>query len=428
LLDGSSPAISISQINGGSMFAKRPLRRIILFLAVIGPAIITSSADNDAGGIATYAIAGASYGYALLWSLLIITFGEAIVQEMAARMGAVTGKGLSALIREEFGVRVTFLAMLGLLFANIGTTMAEFAGIAASLQIFGISKYISVPLAALFIWRLVARGSYNLVEKTLLTLCLALFAYIISGFMVGPSWGKVLLRTLLPSLRFDSNYILLLIASFGTTLTPWMQFYLQSSVTEKGITMRDYPFTRLEVFLGSFFSNLVSWFIVVTTAATLFVHGISIDSAGDAALALAPLAGRYAGALFALGLLGASTLAAAVLPLSTAYAICEAFGWERGVDKGFEEASLFYGLYTGIVIIGAVATLIPGISLMKIMMLSQAVNGFLLPAILILMIRLANNRRIMGNHINGRLPNAVAWFTAMFVALTTASLLLRWIF
>jgi len=405
------------------MFAKRPLRRILLFLAVIGPAVITSSAGNDAGGIATYAIAGASYGYALLWSLLFITFGTAIVQEMAARMGAVTGKGLSALIREEFGVRVTSLAMLGLLVANIGTTMAEFAGIAAAMELFGISKYISVPLTAFLIWQLVRRGSYNAVEKTLLALCLALFAYILSGFMVGLPWSQVLRGTLIPSLHFDPNYILLLIASLGTTLTPWMQFYLQSAITEKGITLRDYPYARLEVFLGTLFASLVAWFIVATTAATLFAHGISVDSAADAARALAPLAGEYAGVLFAVGLLGASILAAAVLPLSTAYAICEAFGWERGVDQDFEEASLFYGLYTGIIFIGATAILVPNIPLMPVMMLSQVMNGLLLPIILILMIKLANNHRIMGNHVNGRLSNAVACFTAIFVALATVALL-----
>ena len=410
------------------MFAKRTLRRIMLFLAVIGPAIITSSAGNDAGGIVTYAIAGASYGYALLWSLLLITFGTAIVQEMAARMGAVTGKGLSALIREEFGVRAAFFAMLGLLVANLGTTMAEFAGIAAAFEIFGLSKYISVPLAALLIWWLVTRGSYSTVEKTLLALCLALFAYVVSGLMVGPPWGQVLRGTLIPSLRPDSNYILLLIASFGTTLTPWMQFYLQSTITEKGITLRDYPYTRLEVVFGALFSNLVSWFIIVTTAATLFAHGISVESAADAALALAPVAGEYAGALFAIGLLGASTLAAAVLPISTAYAICEAFGWERGINRDFEEAPLFYGLYTGIIVIGAAAVLLPSIPLVPVMWLSQVANGILLPVILILMIRLANSRRIMGNHVNGRLSNVVAWFTAVFVALATVALLVSGFF
>lgn len=410
------------------MFAKRPLRRIILFLAVIGPAIITSSAGNDAGGIVTYAIAGASYGYALLWSLLLITFGTAIVQEMAARMGTVTGKGLSALIREEFGVRAAFFAMLGLLVANIGTTMAEFAGIAAAFEIFGLSKYLSVPLAALLIWWLVTRGSYNTVEKTLLALCSALFAYVISGLMVGPPWGQVLRRTLIPSLHPDSNYILLLIASFGTTLTPWMQFYLQSTITEKGITLRDYSYTRLEVLFGTLFASLVAWFIIVTTAATLFAHGIPVDSAADAARALAPVAGEYAGALFAIGLLGASTLAAAVLPISTAYAICEAFGWERGINRDFEEAPLFYGLYTGIIVLGAAAVLLPGIPLVPVMWLSQVANGVLLPVILILMIRLANNRRIMGNHVNGRLSNVVAWFTAVFVALATVALLVSGFF
>jgi len=404
-------------------FTKRPLRRILLFLAVIGPAIVTSSADNDAGGIATYAIAGASYGYTLLWSLLLITFGEAIVQEMAARMGAVTGRGLSALIREEFGVRATFFAMLGLLIANLGTVIAQFAGIAAGLEIFGISKYISVPLTAFLIWQLVRRGSYDAVERTLLALCSALLAYIVSGIVVGPPWGQALRGTLIPSLRFDSNYILLLIASFGTTLAPWMQFYLQSSVTEKGITLRDYPYTRFEVLFGALFSNLVSWFIIVTTAATLFVHGISVESAADAACALAPLAGEYAGALFAVGLVGASTLAAAVLPLCTAYGICEAFGWERGINQEIQEAPLFYGLYTGIIVIGAAAILLPGVPLVPVMWLSQVANGLLLPVILILMIGLANDWRIMGNHANGRLSNAVAWFTAIFVALATVALL-----
>lgn len=410
------------------MFAKRPLRRILLFLAVIGPAIITSSADNDAGGIATYAIAGASYGYALLWSLPIITLGEGIVQEMAARMGTVSGKGLSALIREEFGVRAAFFAMLGLLAANLGTTMAEFAGIAAGLELFGISKYVSVPLAAILIWWLVLRGSYGMVEKTFLVLCSALFAYIASGFIVGPPWGQVLRGTLIPSFHPDSNYILLLVATLGTTLAPWMQFYLQSSVTEKGITMKDYPCTRFEVFFGAIFSNIVSWFIIVTTAATLFIHGISVGSAADAARALAPLAGGYAGALFAVGLVGASILAAAVLPISTAYAICESFGWERGIRCDFEEAPLFYGLYTGIIAVSMAAILLPAIPLVPVMMMSQVMNGVLMPATLLFMVKLANSRRIMGNHVNSRFSNAIAWFTIIFVALTTAALLASWLF
>lgn len=385
------------------------------WLAILGPGLIAANAGNDAGGIATYATVGASYGYSLLWMIVVITFSLAVVQEMAARMGAVTGKGLSDLIREQFGVRWTAFAMLTILIANGGTIASEFAGIAAALELFGVSKYISVPVIAIVLWWLVVKGSYRRVERVFLLLTTAFFGYIISAFLAGPDWGQVIRHTLMPSFRLEAGYIYMFVATVGTTITPYMQLFQQSSVVEKGITVAEYPLERLDTLVGVLFSDLISFFIIVATGATLFVHGIQVQTAADAAQALAPLAGPYASALFAAGLFGASMLAAGVLPLATSFAICEAFGWESGVNHDFDEAPVFYSLFTGLIVLGALTTLIPGLPLFQVLVLVQVVNGVLLPVLLVFMMRLTNDRELMGDYVNGPLFNLVAWATTIGV-------------
>ncbi|MBC7264480.1 MAG: Nramp family divalent metal transporter [Chloroflexi bacterium] len=397
-------------------------RRLFLYLSILGPGLITASADNDAPGIATYSMAGSHYGYGFLWVILAVTFGEMVVQEMAARMGAVTGKGLADLIRERFGVRVVFFAMVCLLIANLGTTTAEIAGIAASAELLGLSRYIAVPIAAIFIFVVVTRGTYQRVEKVLLALCLYSVAYIGSAFLSRPPWGEVLRQTVVPNFHLETHYIVALLATVGTTITPWGCVYLQASVAEKGINSKDYHYTRLDVISGAIFGNIVSAFIIICTAATLFIHGIQVETAEQAAVALAPLAGQWAQLLFSLGLLGASLLAASVLPLSTAYAICEAFGWERGINTEFREAPLFYSLYAGMLILGGIVVLLPGIQLFPLMWLSQTLNAILLPVILVLMLRLANDRGLMGRWVNSRPTNALAWVTTVLIALVTVVL------
>jgi len=398
-------------------------RRILIFFTVMGPGLITANADNDAGGIATYAIAGAQEGYGLLWLLLIITINLAVVQEMSARMGVVTGKGLADLIRERFGVKLTFICMMLLIVANLTTTTAEFAGVAAALELFGVSRLISVPLAAGFVWVLVVKGNYKKVERVFLVFCLLYFTYVISGIMAHPPWGEVMKSMARPSFRLDPSYINLSIALIGTTITPWMQFFLQSSVVDKGVKAENYPYTRNEVFFGAFFTDFIAFFIVVATATTLFSQGIRVDSAADAALALRPLAGDYAYILFALGLLNASLMAASILPLSTSYAVCEAFGWESGMDNDWGEAPQFLGLYTGFIVIGAGIVLLPGIHLFTIMLISQTVSGILLPVILVFMLIIINDREIMGEHVNGPVFNFMAWGIATLLIVLTTLLL-----
>ena len=321
----------------------RAAQRVFFYLTILGPGLITATADNDAPGIATYSMAGSAYGYAFLWMILVVTVGELVVQEMVARMGATTGKGLADLIREQFGVKVTAFAMFCLLLANFGTTVAQFAGIAAGMELLGVSRYLAVPIGALLIWLLVIRGSYSGVEKFLLALCLASLSYVLCSFLVHPPWGTILRQTFTPTFRFETDYIMALLATIGTTITPWGCVYLQASVVDKGVTAEEYPYTRLDVVMGAAFGNVISAFIIVCTAATLFAHGIHIETAGQAALALAPLAGPWAKYLFSVGLLGASLLAASVLPLATTYATCEAFGWERGMDNRPQDAPVFYG-------------------------------------------------------------------------------------
>lgn len=398
-------------------------RSIAVFLAVLGPGIITANVDNDAGGITTYSLAGAQYGYRMLWVVILITLSLMVVQEMGARMGAVTQKGLADLIREEFGVRATFGILLGLLLANIGNTMAEFAGVAWACELLGISKYVSVPLAAVLVWWLVLRGNYKQVERVFLVACSLYLTYVVSGILAHPDWKEVFRATVIPSFSLERDYLVMLIAVVGTTITPWMQFYLQSAIVEKGVDAKDYRYSRLDVVFGCVMTNVVAWFIVVSCGATLFQHHVSIQSAKDAALALAPLAGIYAAKLFALGLLNASIFAACILPLSTSYYVCEAFGFEAGINHDFKEAPVFYWLYSLMILLGAGFILIPGIRLVKILFFSQVANGILLPFVLLYMLKLVNNRRLMGRHVNSPVFNLVAWITTLgMIGLTVALL------
>ncbi len=396
---------------------------MVLIFGIVGPGLITSFADNDAGGITTYSIAGARYGYSLLWMLLLITFVLAFFQEMVARLAAVTGKGLSDLIREEFGLRWTLFAMIVLLVANFTTTIANFAGIAASLEILGVSKYISVPATALALWLLVVKGSYRFVERFFLIVALFFAAYVIAGFMAKPDWGLAVGSLVKPTLVWKADYWVIFIATIGTTITPWMQFYLQSSIVDKGITMKHYNYAKLDVFVGTFFTNFISFFIIVTCAATLFKAGIPVHNAEDAALALAPIAGKYSSVLFALGLFVASMMAASIVPLSTSYAICEAFGMETGINKNFSQAPIFFSLYTLLLILGGAAILIPGLPLIKVMLFAQTVQGVLLPIILIFILLLLNNRDVMGNHVNSKFYNIAALLSVAGIVLASLILL-----
>jgi len=396
---------------------------LLAILGVIGPGVIAASAGNDAGGISTYSVAGARYGYSMLWMMLAMTPSFIIVQEMAGRMGAVTGKGFAALIRERFGVRLTFGAMLMLLGSTAATTIAEFAGIAAAMEIFGVPRVISVPIAAVVVWLLVVRGSYRRVEKALLVLSSVFIAYVIAAVLAGPDWLEVGRAFVVPSVRADRAFIALAIGLTGTTIAPWMQFLLQSNIVDKGTTMKEWSLARWDVIVGAIVANLIACAIIVTTATVLHPAGIEIAGAGDAARALAPLAGPYAEALFSIGLLSASLLAAAVLPLTASYAICEAFGWESGLDRSWTEAPLFNGLYTVVIVSSAAIILLPGLDLIWIMLVSQVVNGVLLPFLLIFMMRIVNDRALMGRHVNSRLNNALAWTTITIVIALTVVLL-----
>jgi len=377
----------------------------------MGPGIITANVDNDAGGITTYSVAGAHFGYSLIWSFIPIIIALVIIQEMSSRMAVVTGKGLADLIREEFGVRVTFYAMAVLIFSNLFNTISEFAGIAASAELFGISKYIMVSLCALFVWWLIVKGTYKSVEKVFLAACVFYVSYIISGFISKPNWQEVLTSSIRPVFQFNKAYLLMLTGVIGTTIAPWMQFYQQSSVVEKGIKLKNYKYSRLDVIIGAFVVNIIAIFIVIVCANTLFKNGIRVETAKEAALSLKPLAGQYCFYLFAFGLLNASIFSACILPLSTAYSVCEGMGWEVGVNRRFKEAPQFYSLYTAIIMIGAAVILLPNVKLIPIMLLSQATNGILLPFVLIFMMLLVNNKRLMGKYTNSRIYNFFALLT-----------------
>jgi len=393
--------------------------QLVLFLAVLGPGIITANVDNDAGGIFTYSQAGAQFGYTLLWTLIPITLALIVVQEMCARMGVVTGKGLSDLIREEFGLRITFIMMILLVIVNFGNVIGEFSGIAGSMQLFHISKYLSVPICALLVWLLVVKGDYKGVEKVFLAASAFYLAYIFAGFFSHPAWHTALLATVkLPphSSWHKSGYIYMTVAVIGTTISPWMQFYMQSSVVEKGTNVKQLGASRADVVVGSFFTDIVGWFIIVACAATLFVHGMgAIQVPSDAAEAMKPLAGQYAFILFAAGLFNASLFAASILPLSTAYTVCEGMGFESGLDKSFSEAPAFYWLYTLLIAAGAGVVLWPHFPLVKVTILSQVLNGVLLPVVMIFMLVLINKTELMGKHTNNRWFNLIAWATAIIV-------------
>lgn len=392
-------------------------RRLLVYLAILGPGMITANAGNDAGGIATFASVGAEFGYSLLWILIPITISLGIVQEMCARMGAVTGKGLADLIRERFGVRWTALVMLALLIANAGVTVSEFVGIAAATELFGVPRFISVPLAAIAIWWLVVKGSYQRVERVFLLMSLVFLGYIISAFLAHPNWGEVALGVVRPTFRFEQLFIFTFVAVIGTTISPYMQVYVQSSVVEKGVRAEDYLKTKLDVWVGTIFAVVIVFFIVVSTAATLHKAGIQVTSAADAARALSPLAGRYAETLFGVGLFGASMLAAGVLPLATAYSISEALGFEKGVSRSFREAPIFLGTFTFLVAVGAAIAVIPNLPLIRVLLVTQVINGLLLPVVLFAVMRLVNNRELMGEKVNGPIYNLAAWLTVLVVTM-----------
>lgn len=384
------------------------LARILTFFAIIGPGLITASADNDAPGIATYSMSGSRYGYGFLWVIVAITIGEVVIQEMAARMGAVTGKGTADLIRERFGVKITTFAMFCLLLANLGTTIAEFAGIAAAGELFGISRFITVPLGGILITLLVLKGGYNKVEKVMLFLCLSALAYVATVFIIKPDWGEIAKASFVPHIELSREYILAILAVIGTTITPWGIFYLQASVADKGVDMDQYGHTRVDVGFGAAWGNVISAFIIITTAATLFSKGIVVTNATEAALALEPLAGSASRVLFAIGLLGASLLSISVLPLATTYAMCEAFGFERGLNRPVKEAPAFYttfSIITGLSIF--LILFVPNKSLFQFMFYSQSLNGILLPILLVLVLILANNQTIMGKWKNKLIQNVL---------------------
>lgn len=396
--------------------------KLLLVLAAMGPGIVTAMAGNDAGGISTYSTAGANFGFATLWVVPIMCVLLIIVETCAGRMGAVTGKGFAALIRERFGIRLTALAMLALLIGNVATTFSEFAGIASGMEMFGVSKYISVPVAAFTVWLLIVGGSYKRVQRVFLALSLVFITYIVAAFLADPDWERALTSTVIPHVVGESSFISLVIAMVGTTIAPWMMFFTQSNVVEKGLTVKNLFSQRVDAVSGTIAACLVAWFIIVTTGAVLFPAGITIDSAADAARALAPFAGQYAEALFAIGLVAASFLAACVLPLTTAFVICEAFGWEAGVSFKWKEAPAFKSIFTFVIAFSAVVVLIPNINLLSVMLTAQFVNGVILPILLAFMAIISADKRIMGEHRTGRVLRAIIWATVGVVALLTLAL------
>ncbi len=401
---------------------------LVLFLSILGPGIITGSVDNDAGGITTYSVAGSHYGYRLLWTLVPAFVVLLVVQEMNARMGIVTGKGLADLIRESFGVKVTFFIFIGLLIADIGNTATEFAGVAGSMQIFGVSKYIAVPLAAAAVWILVVKGTYKFAERIFLVFSVFLLSYVVSALMSRPHWGDIGRALIRPSFQFDGEYLGMVIGIIGTTIAPWMQFYMQSAVIEKRIKIKDYRFAVWDVVIGCVATVVVAFFIIIACASTLHERGIVIHEAKDAAMALKPLAGFFAAEVFAFGLFVASIFSATILPLATAFYICEAFGFEAGIDKKLSEAPKFYALFTAIIIIGVGVILIPGAPLIAITIWTQVINGVLLPVVLICMMIMVNNKKIMGSYVNNAFQNAIGWSTSLILIALTFFLILSPLF
>jgi Mn2+/Fe2+ NRAMP family transporter len=407
------------------MFKKRKsfFRQLGLFLAILGPGIITGSVDNDAGGITTYSVAGALYGYNLLWTLVPSFIVLLVIQEMNARMGIVTGKGLADLIRENAGVKVTFFIFIGLLIADIGNTTTEFAGVAGSMEVFGVSKYISVPIIGLLVWILVVKGDYKITEKIFLIFSISLLMYVVSAIMGKPHWGQIGTAMIHPKVPFNTQSLAMIIGIIGTTIAPWMQFYMQSSVIEKGLKMKNYKYTLIDIVVGCIATVVVAFFIIIACASTLHVNGVQINEAKDAAMALKPLAGALASQAFAFGLFIASIFSATILPIATAFYVCEAFGFEAGIDKKWEEAPEFYVLYTSILVIAAGIILLPNAPLILISLWSQVLNGMLLPVVLVCMMLLVNNKRIMGIYVNKSINNIVGW-TAVTVLIGLSFILL----
>lgn len=401
---------------------RRP-SKLWLILAAMGPGIITAMAGNDAGGISTYSTAGASFGFATLWVIPIMCVLLIVVETTAGRMGAVTGKGFAALIRERFGIRLTALAMFALLIGNVCTTFSEFAGIASGMEMFGVSKYISVPVAAIAVWLLVVGGSYKRVQNVFLALSLVFITYVIAAFLAEPNWAQAAHSTVMPQVVGQTSFVSLVIAMIGTTIAPWMMFFTQSNVVEKGLTTKDLFSQRVDAVSGTIAACLVAWFIIVTTGAVLYPQGIAIDSAADAAAALAPFAGEYAEALFAIGLVAASFLAACVLPLTTAFVICEAFGWEAGVSLEWKEAPMFKSIFTFVIVFSALVVLIPDVNLLAVMLTAQFINGLILPVLLSFMSIIAADKRIMGKYRSGRINKVLLWALVGVVAVLTAALL-----
>jgi NRAMP (natural resistance-associated macrophage protein)-like metal ion transporter len=405
------------KLKGSGLF-----KQLAIFLAILGPGIITGSVDNDAGGITTYSVAGALYGYGLIWTLIPSFIVLLVIQEMNARMGIVTGKGLSDLIRENAGMKITFFIFIGLLFSNIGNTTTEFAGVAGSMEIFGVSKYISVPLAAMMVWFLVVKGTYKIAERIFLIFSASLLTYVVSALMSKPHWNEIGKAVIHPQLEMNTQSLAMVIALVGTTIAPWMQFYMQSSVIEKGLKMKNYRYTLIDIAVGCVVTIVVAFFIMVACGSTLYPNGVQINEAKDAALALKPLAGALASQVFAFGLFVASVFSATILPLATAFYVSEAFGFEAGIDKKWDDAKEFYILYTGILVISAIIILIPNAPLIQISIWSQVLNGILLPVVLVSMILLINNKKIMGTYVNKPVQNIIGW--SAVVILTGLSLML----
>lgn len=407
------------KLKGGNFF-----RQLIVFFMILGPGIITGSVDNDAGGITTYSLAGAQYGYGLIWTLIPSFIALIVIQEMNARMGIVTGKGLADLIRENAGIRITFFIFLGLLFSGIGNTTTEFAGVAGSMEVFGVSKYISVPVVAILVWILAVKGTYKIAERIFLVFSLSLLTYVISALMGKPDWSEIGNSIIRPKMEMTPNYLAMVIGLVGTTIAPWMQFYMQSSVIEKGLKMKNYSYTMADIIVGCVITVVVAFFIMVACASTLHPNGIVINEAKDAALSLKPFAGNLASQVFAFGLFIASIFSATILPLATAFFVCEAFGFEAGIDKKWDEAREFYILYTGIIIVSVFIVLLPDAPLIPISLWSQVINGILLPVVLISMMILINKKRIMGNYTNSLGINIIGWSTVVILIALSAALLI----
>jgi len=397
------------------LFKSPAFLSFIIFLSVMGPGIITANVDNNAGGITTYSLAGSQFGYSLLWTFIPMIIALAVIQEMGVRMGIVSGKGLADLIREKVGIKFTFLMMIALLMANFGNVLAEFSGIAVSAGIFGVPRFIALPAAALFVWLLVVKGNYKSVEKVFLLASSLYLSYIVAGFLAGPNWGLAAKSVILPQVSLSTAYITMVIGIVGTTIAPWMMFYIQSSVVEKGISLKNLKYSKIDAIFGAIVVNIVAFFIVLACAATIYTNGIQVTNVADVSNALVPLAGHYASILFAFGFLNASLFAASILPLSTAYYVCESLGFEAGVSKGFREAPVFHGLYLGLIILAVIIIMIPSVPLLTILFLSQVANGLLLPFVLILMLLIINDKRVMGKYVNSRLFNFIAIATVLTV-------------